>query len=344
VSLRRIINRRHVALVLFYTGVIHLWCLLARPGSGGAPLFLTGHRVVDEPEADGPGHASDGAAVWTGHAITARELERRLRFLRRWWRAGDPGELACGGARPRSFYLTFDDGYLDNVAVAGPILERLGLKAVIFVIGELLRNPRRPPWWDAWATRRHMRGNGPADLAAHSRRCRAMKQSSRGLTRDVAEPMEGTAAAERLYLSLEEALALPADGPFYIANHTMSHPNLTCLTPLELEEEIDGCMRLISGAGRYLPLLAYPFGSYDGNVTGYLASRGDIQMAFATGRGADDGPYTIRRINLNARPFALFAADCAGLFDVLQRVLRPLRSRRTLATSAARSGARDGGR
>ena len=43
-----------------------------------------------------------------------------------------------GAAPEKPVVITFDDGYLSNYESAFPVLERLGMKATIFVIGTLV--------------------------------------------------------------------------------------------------------------------------------------------------------------------------------------------------------------
>ncbi len=97
--------------------------------------ILTYHRVNDR-------HPGDRLSV---HPTAFREqmeeilsrgrpvlsLAEALPFVRG-REPGPPGALA----------LTFDDGYEDNLRVALPILERLGLKATVFVATGFLGTPR----------------------------------------------------------------------------------------------------------------------------------------------------------------------------------------------------------
>lgn len=48
---------------------------------------------------------------------------------------------------PRAVAVTFDDGYLDNLEVASPILNRLGVPATFFINSERL-DEEREGWWD----------------------------------------------------------------------------------------------------------------------------------------------------------------------------------------------------
>ena len=48
---------------------------------------------------------------------------------------------------PRAIALTFDDGYLDNLEYAAPVLERAGLPATFFLTSGWLGKPGEY-WWD----------------------------------------------------------------------------------------------------------------------------------------------------------------------------------------------------
>jgi peptidoglycan/xylan/chitin deacetylase (PgdA/CDA1 family) len=92
-----------------------------------------------------------------------RGLERQLRFLRRSANVVDLGQaldaLATGRPLPaRAVAITFDDGYRDQLELAAPMLERLGLPATFFLIPGVLSRTVRP-WWEliAWAFMRATR-------------------------------------------------------------------------------------------------------------------------------------------------------------------------------------------
>jgi len=58
--------------------------------------------------------------------------------------AGDGGYSYDGGR----LAVTFDDGYIDNIVHALPVLERHNIPATIFVVGNAIGR-RREFWWDA---------------------------------------------------------------------------------------------------------------------------------------------------------------------------------------------------
>jgi peptidoglycan/xylan/chitin deacetylase (PgdA/CDA1 family) len=51
------------------------------------------------------------------------------------------------GRTPYGFAVTFDDGYVDNLTEAVPILEELELPATIFLVGDMIR-AQEPFYWD----------------------------------------------------------------------------------------------------------------------------------------------------------------------------------------------------
>ncbi len=62
------------------------------------------------------------------------------------------GQLPCGNVANRSIVVTFDDGYVDNLQHAKPLLERYDVPATIFLVTEAILE-KRNFWWDEleWA-------------------------------------------------------------------------------------------------------------------------------------------------------------------------------------------------
>lgn len=299
-------RRELLAAVLYRVGVAHAVGWVRRLFGIGPPIYLMGHRVLTADAA--ARDPVDRMALMSGHAITPRELERRLRFVRRWvMPAGDPAELRQGLARRRAFYLTFDDGYRDNAELAAPVLDRLGIRAVIFFVAELLGRPGATPWWDRWGAEELAKqpAGAAAAVDAYASRCKRFKQQFAGLQDD--DLHDGP----RRYLAHDELANLP--DAFYLGNHTRSHANLTLLSEAELVRHIDDGSKALSDHPRYLPLLAFPFGLFDEDVLRRLREAPGYAVAFATGNGREGDALCQRRINMNVQPFSLFALQCAGV-------------------------------
>lgn len=86
-------------------------------------------------------HAVDESGAHPSRfVIPLRRFERQMKWLvRRGYRAISLDELLRLRRKnvlpaPRSIVVTFDDGYVDNTALAAPLLERLGIPATIFLV------------------------------------------------------------------------------------------------------------------------------------------------------------------------------------------------------------------
>jgi peptidoglycan/xylan/chitin deacetylase (PgdA/CDA1 family) len=298
-------KRVWIAAALYYLGIVHLAGAVQRLLGRGRALVLMGHRVLP---AEAAADAVDRMALLSGHAITPQEMERRLRFVQRHLRsAGDPVDLRAGPPARGAFYLTFDDGYADNVTHAQPVLARLGVRALIFFVADLVRNPTACPWWDRWGGEMLAKGGRLRDaVAAYGRRCAHAKRRYSGLSSEDLAP-----TATRRYLGADELRALPET--FYAGNHSRSHADLSALDARTFVEHVRDGDAALQSHPRYLPVLAYPFGTHDARSVEQARRSGLCTIAFATGGGVDDDPFRLRRVNLNVAPFPLFAAQCAGL-------------------------------
>jgi len=127
------------------------------------------HRVNDDlPDDD-------------GLTCSADKFEAFCKFFRKYFRviplseqvAGCRSGVDLGG----TLSITFDDGYLDNLEVAAPILERNGLPATFFVttgfIGSQIiapwdRNLPRQPGWLSWDQVRCLLDTGLFEIGNHT--------------------------------------------------------------------------------------------------------------------------------------------------------------------------------
>jgi peptidoglycan/xylan/chitin deacetylase (PgdA/CDA1 family) len=110
-----------------------------RGSSDGRVLILLYHRV-----------ATLRSDPW-GLAVTPGRFDEHLRVLREYASPMRLSELSSalrdGRLPERSVVVTFDDGYLDNLRNAKPLLERHGVPATVFVASGFIGR-RREFWWD----------------------------------------------------------------------------------------------------------------------------------------------------------------------------------------------------
>lgn len=106
------------------------------------PAILMYHRV-----------ASLESDPWS-LAVAPERFEEQVAYLRQ-HRAPMPMQdlvqrLAAGTLPANAVALTFDDGYLDNLAHAKPILERFQVPATVFIATGFV-GQQTPYWWDELA-------------------------------------------------------------------------------------------------------------------------------------------------------------------------------------------------
>jgi len=283
----------------------------ALAGAAGGAAVLMYHSVTDD--RNGP---------WTdpGYSMDAATFERQMRYLARHRRPLALSELVAmveAGITPppRSVVVTFDDGYLDNLRLAGPILKRLGIPATVFVVSGWV-GAAAAPWIDllftALARRRGQRltlGDDVlaldvpgGELAAYRRVSRQMVGMAAAdrdrLLDEVRAQLDPAAEGPRLLMDWDEVGRWLDQGPGYeIGLHTQSHTALTLLNDAGVAAELaHGRAELERRFGIAAPHFSYPYGRGDGR-TAAAVRRAGCRSALLT--------EPMARITGQSDPFAL---------------------------------------
>jgi peptidoglycan/xylan/chitin deacetylase (PgdA/CDA1 family) len=244
--------------------------LMSPSGRAGRLSILIFHRVLPQPDPLNPDEPD------------AASFEERMQWVREWFNVLPLAEaierLGSNSLPARALAITFDDGYADNVEVAAPILQRLGLSATFFITtgyldGGCMWNDRviealRVCPGDEIDLSELSLGRLP--LADATQRRSAVLAAINGIKH--LEPWRRQAATE----AIVTACGSPAAPPLMMAagqvrglralgmdvgGHTVTHPILTRLSPLVAREEIGaGKARLEEILGEKVPLFAYPNG------------------------------------------------------------------------------------
>lgn len=193
--------------------------------------------------------------------------------------------------------VTFDDGYLDNLTEAKPILERYGIPATVFVVSNAVGHDREF-WWDELdrlllgehelplaltlrvGDRDHrwtLRGGQPgAELLGRRsiargrlhrwlwRRFRTLPDDERWQALEALRAWTGqpnAARDDRRVMTAAQIRELGAGGLIEVGAHTMTHSRLAALPPEDQVVEIQGSKgRLEEIVGAPVTNFSYPFG------------------------------------------------------------------------------------
>jgi peptidoglycan/xylan/chitin deacetylase (PgdA/CDA1 family) len=296
-----------------------------------------------------PTWAFQGASPEAGR----RGFEKQVRLLRRWANVvplrSALADLAEGRPLPsRAVALTFDDGYLDNVTVAAPVLHAAGLPATFFLVPEFLSGTSRVWWEDLgwafahataaelhWEDRRYDTSSPEARREAMGPVADSLKLvDSRAREEAVTEIRArlnptGPAVLGRQFMDWDEADRLVHLG-HEIGSHTCGHPILSReeLT-VQARELTESREQLASHFQRPVDVLAFPNGRTQDYSAETVRLAHDAGYAFAvTTRtavtGAGTAPGEIPRVLVDAE---------TDVREVLKRGLRvvnrllPVRSR-----------------
>jgi peptidoglycan/xylan/chitin deacetylase (PgdA/CDA1 family) len=226
----------------------------------------------------------------------------------------------------RAVAVTFDDGYLDNLTEAYPILERTGVPATVFVVSGRMGSPLEF-WWDdlermlmgeertpedlqltiggeeyCWPTRTAEQRTA-ARTALHGMLSRQTAKH-RQAALDALLAWSGKGAEGRpthRAMSVGELLRLAESGLVRIGGHTVTHAVLSTLSAEDQRYEIEtGCRELEDVLGKPVRTFAYPYGrAVDWTSdTARLAREAGLRGAVSTVPGSVEAgcdPYRLPR-------------------------------------------------
>ena len=172
--------------------------------------------------------------------------------------------------------VTFDDAYRGVLRHALPILAEFGVPATIFVVAGALERSE-PFWWDRLAD--STGGIIPERERLLTELC---GEEARILA---ANPVPPSVGWDEDYLpATGEQLANVDAAAVSLGLHTVTHPNLTRITPERCAQELTACWRVLCERfDRVLPAVAYPYGAVNGAVAAAAATQGLAGFGGATG-------------------------------------------------------------
>ncbi|MEN3338486.1 MAG: hypothetical protein V7647_2162, partial [Acidobacteriota bacterium] len=265
-------------------------------------LVLLYHRVDDVADAHDlsvPPALFEAHLTWLRANCTLMPLDEML--------SASPETL---GDRPVA--VTFDDGYLDNLTVAAPLLARHGVPATFFLTSRWLDAPGEY-WWDtlerilqegvtgrpfeieiAGRSTRLSTSTAEARRSAHDQLHDALVHAALAERDRIVTALlawAGAAAparADRRPMVADELRQLSRIPGMTIGSHTVNHLALPDQPPDVQQHEVAECRAaLTSIIGRPVEFFAYPYGAIDRRSAAHIRRSQRWGLSCNTGRLGD---------------------------------------------------------
>lgn len=342
ISPKRLVKNALIA-GAYHTGLLQLWL---RFKLRNRVIALTYHRVL-------PAQSLAESCSTSAIVVSPQTFRRHMQLLRKAFNPLTADEfaasLASGKLPPRACIVTFDDGWLDNLEHALPILRECSVPALLFIATDYIGTGRcfwqetlaRALFAAAGAPERsaalfaelgdeHVPQLPPAEAKAAIRgiidrwKSRPQEHIDALLARvqallqtwGIAMP----ATHPDRFLSWAQVNELHSSGLVTIGSHCCTHTPLTKLASSQVREELQTSRRIIRERSGIDPLdLAYPNGDHDASITNAVKDAG-YRTAFTTLRGhvaPAANVFTLRRINIAQQgtdSAGGFLARIAGIF------------------------------
>ena len=320
-----------------------------RPWTGLATCLMY-HRICPDQTA----HDSDSSGFAPNRelSVTVSAFDAQMAFAAKHFNCIALPEAIAGLARgklpERSLIVTFDDGYLDNLTLALPILRRHGVPATIYVATGLMQQVGMPWWYElemlvAAGDGFHVNRDQQTQLFFSTIDTAAKKKTFETLNTMLKRmnPADQTRIMDELrkdsingdkhrnqFLNRRQLIELAADPLITIGAHTHHHLALSSLSPIRLRHEIVRSRALLEGwLKRPIEHLAYPFGGQAHASTREFNLA--AELGFASGVTTRLGHFQrFHKKNLLALPrigigyqdcMARFEWKLSGLYSMIRR-------------------------
>lgn len=213
-------------------------------------LILAYHRVNPE--------------IRDGLSVSPSMIESQVEWLQsRGWKNVVLEEAIASGevsAPDKSFAITLDDGYRDNYVHAVPSLERLGVRATVYLISGMIDSQEPFPW---------------------------------------VRPYGGTYDELDLHMTSEQIRDAMDRGTFVYGSHTLSHPFLTTLELGEARKQVEASKQdLEQLLEREVTSFCYPAGDFTSPIVDLVGEAGYTAAVVTPNRHIPESMLTLHRVGV----------------------------------------------
>jgi peptidoglycan/xylan/chitin deacetylase (PgdA/CDA1 family) len=317
-------RRNFVGGALYWSGAGHAYSALAKP-AGAIVLMYHSVAVGDSARYIDPPNRIDQVAFEQQIAFLARR--RRVMPL-----SSVLAEIAAGESpKAGTVCLTFDDGYLDNLTVVAPLLEKYGLPATLYLATGYVERVESQwadvLYWQIAARTRNrlslpLAGVESADLGAWADRKNALRFLHRSLLQacyderraildEIGRQLAPEGQPPRLTMNWSEVRELQHRYPrFELGGHTRDHLDLRTHRGDMAREQINGCAEDIRRELEIAPgPFSYPYSRWSPETRQMVIAGG---WTSAVGEGSDI------QITSSSDAYAIPRVECPSGMTELQ--------------------------
>ena len=214
----------------------------------------------------------------SGLEVEKSNFEKQIIFLKQNYKILPLSELytqIANGDNSPNIYITFDDGYLDNVNIALPILKKYNVPATFFVVDRFLKNDDFMWWyylWDQIKQKNYAFINSKKIILDNIKSKfiffgKISKELINLNYRDqkvfIDNIFNSKINFDYNYLIYDYQLLkqIASEKLIEIGSHTLTHPKLSSLTESEIIKEIKISKNIIeTKLNKSVDFLAYPYG------------------------------------------------------------------------------------
>ena len=260
-------------------------------------------------------------------SINANIFDKQIKYMSENFKIIDSYDLLnfdkIQSIKQKKIIITFDDGYLDNLINALPILKKYNAKATIFITTNFI-NDNETPWWDRlWIILKKkdeffFNEEKFSFLSKGDNRIRLFnylkekffllkKNAQKDLFNQILteNKIELTITSKQNFLNEEDIKKVSSEKLFRIGSHTHNHQNLNLLNNEEKKEEILTSKEILENIiKKEVDLFAYPYGvkSAYQKEDFKILKENNIKLAFTTNfdnyKIQSDSPFLIPRMGL----------------------------------------------
>lgn len=245
------------------------------------PAILLYHRVWNDP--------LDARSF----SVSPENFEAQLKILAENYRVLPLRQLLveadCGHLSPDTVSLTFDDGYLDVLTNALPIIEKYGLHATVFIVSGMVGSGREF-WWDSMeriflsgvplpgSLQNDLLNDGEVRIlktpdqkrTAYEEICTILRLKPSGYINRVIDSLLEWAGLDQIgrpthqVVNAGQLKKLGSSSSIEVGSHSVTHTSFSSLPLEEQRKEIRESQSQISGiTNKLVRFFSYPFGTAD---------------------------------------------------------------------------------